>query len=152
VVVALASVLVPILIGAIDAGEAYWGARRDPTWETRWRSLDPAESSWLAVMATSRNWIATLTDPEEIRLAKGYRSQEGRRRLRVDLWALPVFVAASVLVLAGVLNAQVLLSVLFAFGLIRGIWAYKRERQIKDALKAQREIAGQTPAYLRSAR
>jgi Flp pilus assembly protein TadB len=152
VVVALASVLVPILIGAIDAGEAYWGARHDPTWETRWRSLDPAERSWLAVMATSRNWIATLTDPEEIRLAKGRRSQEGRRRLRVDLWALPVFVAASVLVLGGALDAQVLLSVVFAFGLVRGIWTYRRERQIKDTLKAQREIAGQTPAYLRSAR
>jgi hypothetical protein len=152
VIVALVSVLVPILIGAIDAGEAYWGARDDPTWETRWRSLDPAERSWLAVMATSRNWIATPTDPEEIRLAKRCRSYEGRRRLKFDLAALPVFIAASVLVLAGLLSEQVLLSVLFAFGLVRGIWAYKRERHIKDALKAQREIAGETAAYIRSAR
>jgi hypothetical protein len=152
VIVALASVLLPILIGAIDAGEAYWGARHDPTWETRWRSLDSAEGSWLAVMATSRNWIATLTDPEEIRLAKGRRSYEGRRRLKFDLGALPVFIAASVLVLVGVLSQQVLLSVLFAFAIIRGIWTYKRERQIKDALKTQREIAGETAAYLRSAR
>jgi hypothetical protein len=152
VVIALASVLLPILIGAIDAGEASWSARHDPTWETRWRSLDPAERSWLAVIATSRNWIATLTDPEEIRLAKGRRSQEGRHRLKVDLAALPVFIATSVLVLAGVLNAQILVSVLFAFGLIRGIWAYKRERQIKKALETQREIAGETAAYVRSAR
>jgi hypothetical protein len=152
VVVALASVLLPILVGAIDAGEAYWGARHDPTWETRWRSLDPAERSWLAVMATSRNWIATLTDPDEIRLAKGRRSREGRHRLKIDLAALPVFIAASVLVLAGVLSHQVLLSFLFAFAIIRGIWTYRRERQIKDALKVQREIAGETAAYLRSAR
>jgi Flp pilus assembly protein TadB len=152
VVLPIVSVLLPILVGAIDAGEAYWAARHDPTWETRWRSLDPAERSWLAVIATSRNWIATLTDPEEIRLAKGRRSREGRHRLKVDFVALPVFIAASVLVLAGVLNGQVLLFVLFGFGLIRGIWTYKRERQIKDALKAQREIAGDTAAYVRSAR
>lgn len=145
-VIALASVLLPILIGAIDAGEAYWGARHDPTWETRWRSLDPAEGAWLAVIATSRNWIASLTDPEEIRLAKGRRSQEGRRRVKFDLAALPVFIAASVLVLAGVLNVQVLLFVLFGFGLIRGIWIYWHERQIKDALKTQREIAAKTAA------
>jgi Flp pilus assembly protein TadB len=152
VVVAIASVLLPILVGAIDAGEAYLGARHDPTWERRWRSLDPAERSWLAVIATSRNWIATLTDPEEIRLAKGRRSREGRRRLNVDLAALPVFIAASVLVLAGVVNEQVLLFVLFGFGLMRGIWTYRRERQIKDALTAQREIAGETAGYVRSAR
>lgn len=84
VVFALASILVPILVDAVDAvdaGEAYWSARHDPTWETRWRTLDPAERSWLAVMATSRNWMATLTDPEEIRPAKGRRSQESRRRI-----------------------------------------------------------------------
>lgn len=151
-VFAFAYALVPILVAAIDAGEAAWSARRDPTWETRWRSLGPAESAWLAVIATSRNWMATLTDPEEIRLAKGRRSQEGRRRLKVDLWALPVFIAASALVLAGLLNAQILIAVLFGFGLVRGVWTYRRERQIKDALKVQREIAGETAGYLRSAR
>jgi Flp pilus assembly protein TadB len=141
VVFAIASILVPVLIGAIDAGEASWAARHDPTWEARWRSLDPAESSWLAVMATSRNWMATLTDPEEIRLAKGRRSQEGRHRLKVDLAALPVFIAASALVLAGVLNEQILLVLLFAFALVRMIWTYRREREIKGALETQRKIA-----------
>lgn len=103
-------------------------------------------------MATSRDWIATLRDPEEIRLAKGRRSQEGRDRLKFDLAALPVFIATAVLVLAGVLNVEVLLSVLFAFGLIRGIWDYRRKRQIKNALRTQRAIAGETGAYARSAR
>jgi Flp pilus assembly protein TadB len=146
VILAIASILLPILIGAIDAGEASWATRHDPTWESRWRSLDPAESSWLAVMATSRNWMATLTDPEEIRLAKGRRGQEGRHRIKVDLAALPVFVAAGVLVLAGVLDEQILLVLLFAFGLVRMIWTYRRERQIKDALETQRKIAAAAAA------
>ncbi|HEY0278742.1 MAG TPA: hypothetical protein VGC32_10790 [Solirubrobacterales bacterium] len=146
VVFALAYALVPILVGAIDFGGAAWSTRRDPTWETRWRSLDPTESAWLAVMAASRNWMATLTDPEEIRLARGRRSQEARRRLKVDLWALPVFIATSALVVAGLLNSQILIAVLFGFGLLRTVWTYKRERQIKDALKVQREIAEQTTA------
>jgi hypothetical protein len=146
VVFALAYVLIPILVGAIDAGDAYWAARRDPPWKTRWQSLDPAERSWLAVIATSRNWMATLTDPEEIRLVKGRRSREGLRRLRVDLWALPVFIVAAALVLGGLLDVQALVFVLFAFSLVRGLWTYRRERQIKDALKTQREIAGETAA------
>jgi Flp pilus assembly protein TadB len=97
-------------------------------------------------MATSRNWMATLTDPEEIRLAKGRRGQEGRHRIKVDLAALPVFVAAGVLVLAGVLDEQILLVLLFAFGLVRMIWTYRRERQIKDALETQRKIAAAAAA------
>jgi Flp pilus assembly protein TadB len=152
VILALATVLVPLLAGAIDAGEAAWSARHDPTWETRWRSLDPAESAWLAVMATSRNWMATLTDPEEIRLAKGRRSREGLHRLKVDLWALPVFVAAAALVLAGAMSAQILIPILLTFGFARNVWSYRRERQIKNALKTQRELAGETPAHLQSAR
>jgi Flp pilus assembly protein TadB len=142
-VFAIAFMLAPILFGAIDAGEATWAARNDPTWETRWRSLDPAERSWLAVIALSRNWMATLTDPEEIRLARGRRSLEGRRRLIFDLAALPAFIGTAVLALAGVLSAQVVLTVVFAFGLIRSIWVYRRERQIKAALETQREIAAQ---------
>jgi hypothetical protein len=60
-------------------------------------------------------------------------------------------VAKPQLVSAGLLSAQALLSAVFAFGLIRGIWTYKRERQIKDTLKAQREVA-EEGAYVRSAR
>jgi Flp pilus assembly protein TadB len=141
---AIAYIFIPILAGAIDAGEASWAARHDPTWETRWRSLDPAESSWLAVIALSRDWMATLTDPEEIKLAKGRRSQESRHRLVVDLAALPVFAAAAVLTLAGVLNDQILIAILLAFGVVRPLWAYRRERQIKAELATQREIAAAT--------
>jgi hypothetical protein len=145
-IVAIATVLVSILVAAIDAGEAYWSARHDPTWETRWRSLDPAESSWLAVIATSRNYMATLTDPEEIRLAKGRRSQESRRRLVFDLAAVPVFLAGWALVVAGVIGSGVLLTLLLTFGLLRSIWVLRRERQIKGALQAQRDLAAATGA------
>jgi Flp pilus assembly protein TadB len=144
VVFAIVSACLPVVVGLIDYSEAAWNARRDPTWETRWRSLEPAERTWLAVVATSRDWMATLTDPEEIRLARGARSRESRRRVGIDLAALPIFIAASVLVLGGVLGDAALLILLFAFGLLRGAWIYRRERQIKGALEEQRAVA--TPA------
>jgi Flp pilus assembly protein TadB len=143
---AIITIFLPVLVGAIDAADAYWAVRHDPTWESRWRALDPAESSWLAVIATSRDWRATLTDPEEIRLANGRRSQESRRRVVFDLAALPVFAAAGVLVLAGVLGEGALLFVFLAFGLARTVWIYRREREIKKELKIQRELAAATYA------
>lgn len=139
-------VCLPVVLGAVDALEAYWGARDDPTWETRWRSLDPAESSWLAVVATSRNWMATLTDPEEIRLAKGCRRRESRRRVNFDLAAMPLFLAVAALALTGVLSQSILLSLFLAFGLVRNSLIYRRERQIKGALEAQRKLAVATTA------
>ena len=144
-VLLVASVCLPILIGALDAIEASWGARDDPTWETRWRSLDPAERTWLAVVATSRNWIATLTDPEEIRLARGCRRRESRRRVNFDLVALLLFAPALALALIGLLKAElVVLAVFFVVGFVRNIWIYRRERQIKGALEAQRRLAAGT--------
>jgi hypothetical protein len=103
-------------------------------------SLDPAERHWLAVVATSRSWIAALTDPEEIKLAKGRRRDESRRRIKFDLAALPVFVATSALVLTGALGEPALLIVLFGFTAARLIWIYRRERQIKGALETQRKV------------
>jgi hypothetical protein len=135
------------LIAVIDAFEAFWSARHDPTWETRWNSLPSDERTWLAVMATSRNWMATLTDPEEIKLARGRRRQESRRRLTFDLIGLPVLLAAAALVLAGVLSANpVLLSILYLFAFIRASWIYRRERQIKGALEDKRKLAAATAA------
>lgn len=144
VVIVIVNAVLPVLVGAVDAAAAYWGARDDLTWRTRWQSLDPAERTWLAVVATSRSWIATLTDPEEIKLAKGRRRDESRRRISFDLAALPLFVATSALVLAGVLGESALLIVLFGFTVVRGIWLYRRERQIKGALKTQRKLATAT--------
>jgi hypothetical protein len=136
--------LAPLAV-AVDAFEAFWGAGDDPTWETRWRSLDPAERTWLAAMATSRNWIATLTDPEEIRLAKGERRHERRRRLYFDLAAIPILFAAAAFVVAGVVSATSILVLIFpGYILVRSFWIYHREKQIKGALEEQRKLAGAT--------
>jgi hypothetical protein len=122
---------VTILIDVVDFSEAFWSARRDPTWETRWRSLPPAESAWLAMMAGSRDWLATLTDPEEIALARGFRRHERRYRVYIDLAALPFMAAAGVLALGGLLGPGVLGLVAGAFLLVRGPILILRERQIK---------------------
>jgi Flp pilus assembly protein TadB len=142
VAIAIVSAFLAPLIGAIDAFEAFWSARDDPTWETRWQSLDPTERSWLAVIATSRAWTATLTDPEEIRLAKGCRRRESRRRLDFDLVALPVLLAAATLVLIGVGGGLILLSVFFGFGSLRTLWLYRRDRQIKKAYQQAKDNYG----------
>jgi hypothetical protein len=142
VVIAIVYAGVALLIGAFEAFEAFWEARDDPTWATRWESLDPAERSWLAVMATSRSWLGTLTDPEEIKLAKGCRRRERRYRLNYDLAAWPVLLVALALVLTGVIDATpILYSLLFLYAILRSLWNYRRDRQIKGALEAQRRVA-----------
>ncbi len=120
-----------LLVDLIDFFEAFRSARRDPTWETRWRALDPAEGSWLAMMAGSRNWLATLTDPEEIALARGFRRHERRHRVYVDLAALPFMTAAGIFALAGLLTPGALGLVASTFLLLRGLVLYLRERRIK---------------------
>jgi hypothetical protein len=136
--------LAPFL-AAVDAVEAFWSARDDPTWETRWKSLPPDERSWLAVMATSRAWINKLADPEESRLAKGCRRRESRRRLNFDLIAMPILLATAVLALTGVISADGVLAFVFGgFATIRAIWIYRRERQIKGALEDRRKLAAAT--------
>ena len=141
-VIAIVYAVIALLMGAAEALEAFWGAPADPTWAARWESLDPAERSWLAVMATSRSWLETLTDPEEIKLAKGCRRRERRHRLNYDLAALPVLLVAVALVLAGVIDAMpILYSLLFLYAILRNVWSYRRDRQIKGALEAQRRLA-----------
>jgi hypothetical protein len=141
----IAFAVVPILFGAADALDAYVGARHDPTWETRWLSLDPAERAWLAVVATSRSWMATLTDPEEMRLAKGRRSRERRERLVFDLVALLLALAAAAVALAGLTPSSIAFwSVFGLFLVLRPAWLYRRERQIKGTLETQRRLAAAT--------
>ena len=141
-VIAIVYAGVALLISAWEAVEAFWGARDDPTWATRWESLDPAERSWLAVMATSRSWLETLTNPEEIKLAKGCRRRERRYRLNYDLAALPVLLVAAAPVLAGVIDpTPILYSLLFLYAILRNFLAYRRDRRIKGALEDQRRLA-----------
>jgi hypothetical protein len=72
---------VTFLVDVVDLVECS-GGPRDPTWETRWRALESAESAWLAVMAGSRSWIASLTDPEEVRRDAAGSTSTWRRRHR----------------------------------------------------------------------
>lgn len=128
-----------VLVDTVDFAEAFLSSHRDPTWETRWRALDPADSAWLAMMAGSRDWIATLTDPEEIALAKGFRRHERRHRVYIDLAALPFMLAAGVLALAGLLSPAALGLVASTFVLIRGPVLWRRERQIKKTYEQAKE-------------
>lgn len=88
-------------------------------------------SAWLAMMAGSRDWLATLTDPEENALARGFRRHERRYRVYIDLAALPFMAAAGILALGGLLGPGVLGLVAGAFVLVRGPILILRERQIK---------------------
>ncbi len=124
---------VTLLVDAIDLTEAVRGSGSDPTWETRWRALDPADSAWPAEMSRSRNWLRTLDDPEEHALAVGFYRRERRYRINFDLAASPLMVAVGVLVLAGLLHAATLGLVGSAFILVRGIVVYLRERRIRKA-------------------
>ena len=124
---------ITLVIDVVDFADVFWRSAPDPTWETRWQSLDPTESTWLAYVATSRNWIAALTDPEEIALARGFRRHERRYIVYADLAVVPFVVAAAALMLAGLVSIGVVGLVAFIFTTVRGAVVYLRERQIKQA-------------------
>lgn len=145
VILAIALLGVTVLVDVIEFVDAFWRSGPDPTWETRWRALDPAESAWLAVMATSNNWLITLTDPEEIALAKGFRRYERRRRVYFDLIGLPFLAAAVALTLIGLVNPSIVGLIFSTFLLLRPIPIYLRERQIKKTYQQVKEnYAGMT--------
>ena len=122
---------VTVLVDVVEFVDSFWRSAPDPTWETRWRALDPAESAWLAVMATSRNWLATLTDPEEIALAKGFRRHERRRVVYFDLAGLPFLAAVVAFSLIGLADPSIVGLAFSTLLLLRGVPIYLRGRQIK---------------------
>lgn len=142
---AIGLLAVTLLIDVVDFVDAFWRSTPDPTWETRWRSLDPTESTWLAYMATSRNWIATLTDPEEIALARGFRRHERRYVVYADLAVVPFVVAACILLIGGVLSIGIVGIVAFTFTGVRNLAVYLRARKIrKDYREAKANYAALT--------
>lgn len=128
-----------MLFDVIDFVETFWRSAPEPGWETRWRALDPAESAWLAEMSRSRDWLRTLTDPEEIDLATGFYRHERRYRVYVDLAALPFMVAAGCLALAGLVPVAMLGLAASAFTLVRAAVFYLRERQIKKTYQQAKD-------------
>jgi uncharacterized membrane protein len=147
VIFAIAFLGVTVLVDVVEFAEAFWRSAPDPTWETRWKALDPAESAWLAVMGTSRAWLATLTDPEEIELAKGFYLHERRYRVYFGLAALPLMAAIGGLALIGVLPTSVLGLALGTFATLRGVAVYLRERQVKKNYRQAKDnyLAMTTP-------
>ncbi len=128
-----------VLVDGAEFFDTFWRSVPDPTWETRWRALDPSQSAWLALMATSRGWLGTLTDPEEIELATGFHRHERRYRVCFDLAALPFIGAAATLVLVGLVPVGVLGLAAGTFGLVRSLVLYHREQQIKNAYKQAKD-------------
>jgi hypothetical protein len=95
---------VTVLIAASGAWTVLRPGDDDPNWELRWQGLDPGYRDWLAAMTTDPRWMGTLTDPEEVQLAKGFARRERRRLGRYDLVALVIAVLAVALAMAGVLG------------------------------------------------
>jgi hypothetical protein len=124
-----------ISVTVLIAVTATWTVLRpgddDPNWELRWRGLDPDYRNWLAAMATNPAWMKTLTDPEEVRLAKGLARRERRHLAYYDL-AAGVLVALTIaLALAGVLPFSFAGLCLGVLAMIRWPIESWRRRQIR---------------------
>jgi hypothetical protein len=142
VILAIVLLGVTVLVDVIEFVDSFWRLAPDPTWETRWRALDPAESAWLAMMATSRDWLATLSDPEEIALAKGFRRHERRRLVYFDLASLPLLSALVALSLIGLVNPSIVGLIFSTFLLLRGVPIYLRQRQVRKNYQQAKENYG----------
>ncbi len=125
-------ICVTILSSVAALQVAFWGGADNPTWELRWRGLDPGNRDWLAAMTTSRTWMATLTDPDEIELAKGFGRRERRRHSYFDLVAVALLIVGVALTLAGLLPLSACTLGLACYVVIRGAVEAWRNRQIRS--------------------
>jgi hypothetical protein len=126
---------VATLVGLLGASsEAYRRGPDDANWEFRWRGLDPGYRDWLAAMTTSRTWLSTLDDPEEIELAKGFARRERRRRGHFDVAALALIWFCAALVLAGVLPTSACTLGFSVYGVVRLLAEFGRNQQLKRRL------------------
>jgi hypothetical protein len=128
-------ICVTALVSIAALKTALWRGSDDPNWELRWRSLDPGYRDWLAAMTTSRAWLATLTDPEEIELAKGFSRRERRRRAYADLAVTALLIVAVALALAGVLPFSTWGLILGCYTLLLAGGAHLRDRQIRRKVR-----------------
>jgi Flp pilus assembly protein TadB len=124
-VVALALALLTNLV------QAFWRGSDDSSWEQRYRSLDDLDRAWIAAASRTSTSRPALEERGEVELAKGFRRREVRRRARVGLWAGPLFVAATVLFVTGLVPLAIFSSVLGAYGIVAGLLDLRRGRQIK---------------------
>jgi Flp pilus assembly protein TadB len=119
--------------------QAFWRGSDDSSWELRYRSLDDLDQAWIAAASRTSTSRPALEERGEVQLAKGFRRREVRRRARVGLWAAPLFVAATVLFVSGLVPLAIFSTVLGAYGIVAGLLDLRRGRQIKARY---REIQG----------
>jgi hypothetical protein len=124
-VVALALALLTNLV------QAFWRGSDDSNWELRYRGLDDLDQAWIAAASRTGTSRPALEERGEVELAKGFRRREVRRRARVGLWAAPLFVAATVLFVTGLVPLAVFSTVLGTYGIVAGLLELRRGRQVK---------------------
>jgi hypothetical protein len=124
-IVALALALVTNLV------QAFWRGPDDSSWELRYGSLDDLDRAWIAAASRTSTSRPALEERGEVELAKGFRRREVRRRAGIGLWAAPLFVAATVLYVAGLVPLVVFSTVLGGYGIVAGLLDLRRGRQIK---------------------
>jgi hypothetical protein len=129
-------ICVTVLVSLAAVKTALWPGADDPSWELRWRALEPGYRDWLAAMTTSRAWLATLTDPEEIELAKGVSRREGRRRAYVNLAITALLIVAVALALAGLLPFSTWGLILACYTLLLAAGNHLRDRAIRRKVRA----------------
>jgi hypothetical protein len=126
---------VTVFVGVISATTILRPGADDPNWELRWRSLDPGYRDWLAAMTTDPRWMKTLTDPEEVELAKGFARRERRRLAYFDLAAGVLVALVVALTLAGLVRLSATGFALGLFALVRWGAESWRQRQIRQKVR-----------------
>jgi hypothetical protein len=123
--------LIMILLGFVFAIDAAFRSGVDNLgWELRWQGLDADDLARISTAARSRDWRASLTDPEELELAEGLRRRDRRRRAYVELAALPILLVAAVLTLIGLVDVRVIGLVFGLSAVFTGLWDYLRTRKM----------------------
>jgi hypothetical protein len=126
---------VTVLAAVLAVSVALRPGDDDPNWELRWRSLDPGYRNWLAAMTTDPRWMKTLSDPEEVELAKGFARRERRHLAFYELAATALAALTVALALAGLVRLSAVGISLGLFGGIRwGVeaWRYhKIKRKVR---------------------
>jgi hypothetical protein len=128
-IVALAFALLTNLV------QAFWRGSDDSSWELRYQSLDDLDQAWIAAASRTSTSRPALEERGEVELAKGFRRREVRRRARVGLRAAPLFVAVTVLYVAGLVPLAVFSTVLGGYGIVAGLLVLRRGRQINASYR-----------------
>lgn len=128
-------IAVTVLVAVQTIRDAWRTGPENPSWDLRWRALDPGDQSRLAVAGLSRSTTAALVDADEREMAEGFARRDRRRRAYLDLVLLAALALTSALMLAGATDHRTFGLVLGAFALVRWPLDSLRDRQIKRGLK-----------------